>query len=320
MKPLDGVRTLRDPPLMRRVFYAVVVAVVALGSVLGVALPAGATFAGRNGLIVLDTGDRPNVDGGSSQIYTVRPDGSGLTQVTRVGAGHNASNPHWSPDGSRIVYVSDQLGSADVWVMRWDGAGNHRLLSDPGYDHSSPSWSPDGRRLIMSRCSQFLRTCSLATVGADGTGLRTVTRSNWNFFDPVWSPDGRWLAYGSDKGGYDYRLWVAHADGTGAHTIGPARLELGRPAWSPNSQKLLVTGNPVNGQLFSIRRDGTDLHALTPPGASIFGTWSPDDRRIVLLSFTGTAPAIAVATANAHEVTPIVSLPGVTLSDWAVAR
>lgn len=283
------------------------------------ALPAGATFAGRNGLIVFDTADRPNVDGGSSQIFTVRPDGSGLRQVTHVGAGHSASIPHWSPDGRRIAYVSDQLGSADVWVMRWDGAGNRRLLSDPGYDHFSPSWSPDGRRLVMSRCSQFLGTCSLATVRADGTSLRTLVGGNWNFFEPVWSPDGRWLAYGSDKGGYDYRLWVAHADGSGARTIGAARLGLGRPAWSPDSQKLLVTGDQVNGQLFSIRRDGTDRHPLTR-GASIFGTWSPDDRRMVFLSFMGKAPAIAVASANAHGITPIVSLPGVFFSDWAVAR
>lgn len=304
---------------MRRFVSAAIAAGVGFGWVFAGALPASATFPGRNGLIVFDTGDRPDVDGKSSQIYTIRKNGSGLRQVTHVGAGHNASNPHWSPDGRRIAYISDQLGSADVWVMRWDGVGGHRLLSDPGYDHFSPSWSPDGRRLVMSRCSHFLRTCSLATVRADGTGLRTLVRGNWNFFDPVWSPDGRWLAYGSDKGGYDYRLWVARADGSDTRTIGAARLELGRPAWSPDSQKLLVTGDPVDGHLFSIRRDGTNLHALTST-ASLFGAWSPDYKRMVFLSFLGASPAIAVANANGHQITPIVTLPGVGFSDWAVER
>ena len=215
-------------PTYRR--FAAAATAAALGCLLTWAPPAAATFPGRNGLIVFDTQDRPNVDGGSSQIYTIRPDGSAMRELTHLGSGHNAFDPHWSPDGRRIAYVSDGAGSADVWVMKDDGAGNHQLLSDPGYDHFSPSWSPDGRRLVLSRCSQFLRTCALAIVHADGKGLRVVVGGDWNFLQPVWSPDGRWLAYTSDKGGYDSRLWVAHADGTAPQTIAPARLAPDRPA------------------------------------------------------------------------------------------
>lgn len=287
--------------------------------VFGVSTPAGATTPGRNGLIMFDTQDRPGVDGGSSQIYTVKPDGSGLRQLTHLGAGHNAFDPHWSPDGQRIAYVSDIDGSVAVWVMQADGSRNHQLLSDPGYDHFSPSWSPDGRRLVLSRCSQFLRTCTLAVVRSDGTGLRVLVRGNWNFGQPVWSPDGRWLAYTSDKGGFDSRLWVARADGSDPHTIAPARLVADRPAWSPDSQQLTFTGDPVNGRLFAIRRDGTGLRALTR-GGNIFGSWSPDYRRMVLLSFRSGAPALVVATSEARAQTTIVTLPGVAHSDWAVAR
>ncbi len=291
----------------------------ALVCLLTSAPPAGATFPGRNGLIVFDTHDRPSVDGGSSQIYTVRPDGSGLRQLTHLGSGHNAFDPHWSPDGRRIAYISDVAGSADVWVMFSNGTSSHQLLSDPGYDHSSPSWSPDGQRLVLSRCSQFLRTCALAVVRRDGTGLRVIVGGNWNFSEPAWSPDGRWLAYTSDKGGYDSRLWVARADGRAPRTIAPAPLAAGRPAWSPDSRQITFTGDSVNGQLFAIHRDGTGLRAVTQ-GESIFGTWSPDYRRMVLLSFRSGAPALVVATSDARAQTTIVTLPGIQLSDWAVAR
>ena len=75
----------------------------------------------------------------------------------------------------------------------------------------------------------------------------------------------------------------------------------------------------MNGQLFAIHRDGTGLRALTQ-GESIFGSWSPDYRQMVLLSFRSGAPALAVATSDARAQTTIVTLPGVARSDWAVAR
>lgn len=298
---------------------AAVVTAVALGFVIASAAPASATFPGRNGLIVFDTQDRPGVDGGSSQIYTVRPDGFGVRQLTHLGSGHNAFDPHWSSDGQRIAYVSDVAGSAAVWVMQANGTRNHQLLSNPGYDYFSPSWSPDGQRLVLSRCSQFRRTCALVAVRSDGTGLRVLVVGNWNSGQPVWSPDGRWLAYTSDKGGYDSRLWVARADGTGSHPIAPADLVPDRPVWSPDSQQLTFTGDPHDGRLFVIRRGGTGLRALTQ-GATIFGSWSPNYRRMVLLSFRSGAPALVVATADARSQTTIVTLPGVARSDWAVAR
>lgn len=208
---------------------ALVALVVALGCLMVSAPPASATFPGRNGLIVFDTQDRPGIDGGSSQIYTVKPDGSNLRQLTHLGAGHNAFDPHWSPDGHWVAYVSDIAGGPAVWVMRADGTGNHQLVSDPGYDHFSPSWSPDGQRLVFSRCSQFLRTCALAVVRSDGAGLRVLVGGNWNFGQPVWSPDGRWLAYTSDKG--------ASTPGCGS----PARTAMPRTrspplVWSPTGR------------------------------------------------------------------------------------
>lgn len=298
---------------------ATAVTAVILGCLLTSAPPANATFPGGNGLIVFDTSDRPNIDGGSSQIYTIRPDGSGTHQLTHLGPGHNAFDPHWSPDGRRIVYVSDIAGSAAVWVMQSDGAHSRQLFSDPGYDHFSPSWSPDGHRLVLTRCSQFLRTCALAVVRCDGTGLHVIIDGNWNFGQPVWSPDGRWLAYTSDKGGFDARLWVVRTNGDDPHAIAPASLVADRPAWSPDSRQITFTGDPVNGRLFAIHRDGSGLRALTQ-GGSIYGTWSPDQRRLVLLSFSSGQPALAVANSDARAQTTIVSLPGIARSDWAVAR
>src|SRR5207302_2088820 len=60
-----------------------------------------------------------------ASLYTVRTDGSGLIRLT-----HTASydgDPTWSPNGSRIVFVSDRSGGSAVWVMNPDGSDQKKL-------------------------------------------------------------------------------------------------------------------------------------------------------------------------------------------------
>jgi len=72
-------------------------------------------------------------------VFTINPDGSGRRQLTRVAADQTAGSPAWSPDGSRIAYVSNVRGHLELWVMAADGSGQHPLTGDPGFAHSSPA-------------------------------------------------------------------------------------------------------------------------------------------------------------------------------------
>src|SRR2546423_7439220 len=91
--------------------------------------------------------------GSASEIYAMRPDGSGQQQLT-----HNAlldGDPDWSPDGRQIVFVSgvdSEPGAParrrDVYVMLADGSGAHRLFqAAAGGGASHPRWSPDGSQI-----------------------------------------------------------------------------------------------------------------------------------------------------------------------------
>ena len=68
----------------------------------------------------------------------------------------NDTDPQWSPDGTRIAFVSDRTGheydgglNKDVWVISKDGEGLIKI-SDHDFEDNSPRWSPDGERILFA--------------------------------------------------------------------------------------------------------------------------------------------------------------------------
>src|SRR6266545_2765885 len=98
----------------RRTALATALTAVAGLVALVLAGPAHATFPGRNGLIAFYS----STDQGA-QIFTVRPNGRDLRQVTHVSG--DASNVDWSPDGRRIVFNIETPDSAQIAIMNADG-------------------------------------------------------------------------------------------------------------------------------------------------------------------------------------------------------
>jgi tetratricopeptide (TPR) repeat protein len=78
-------------------------------------------------------------------LAIVNADGSGKTALT---PSMNATAPAWSPDGSRIVFMSNAAGNWDLYTVSADGGSPERLTDDQG-DDGLPVWSPDGRRIAF---------------------------------------------------------------------------------------------------------------------------------------------------------------------------
>ena len=76
----------------------------------------------------------------AAYIYVMNADGSGPRRLTRM-AQVNYSLPSWSPDGRKIVFVSERDGNFEVYVMNADGSGQRNLTRHPGHDSA-----PHGRR------------------------------------------------------------------------------------------------------------------------------------------------------------------------------
>src|SRR5918911_906952 len=112
-------------------------------AVAALALPSSAlaTFPGPNGRIAFHSVTAT----GGTQIFTVRPDGRDLRQITHVAG--DAISVDWSPDGRRIAFEIDTDDNATVALMNADGSG---LVTLPGVGlfNGDPSFTPDGQRLV----------------------------------------------------------------------------------------------------------------------------------------------------------------------------
>jgi Tol biopolymer transport system component len=112
------------------------------------------------------------VSTGSSEIWTIHPDGTSLVRVTNVG---HAETPKWSPDGSRLLFVRrypSTSGKTEVWTADASGADARRLLAVPGV--VAADWSPDESKLAMIAEGTSPGTLQLWVGRSDGTGLERV--------------------------------------------------------------------------------------------------------------------------------------------------
>ena len=287
--------------------------------VLGVvaAPAANATFPGSNGRIVFDTAEDP----AGSQIFTIEPDGSGLVQLTHLRRA-TAFMPRWSANGRRIAYVSDASGSDELWTMRADGSRQRQVTDEPGVGHYRPTWAPGGG-IVFSRCDfTAFGTCTISAVRPDGSNMRTIVGGHWHHGQPAVAPDGTWIAFTSDKGGFDSRLWLVRPDGSDLHLVGDlVKLVPDRPDWSPDGSHLTFTGDPRAGKAFTIEPDGSDLTSITPvPVERVFPSYSPDGTQMAVLHDADSPDRTLIRTdTDGNELGPIMSIPGITFADWGVA-
>src|SRR5256885_3557975 len=103
-----------------------------------------AAFPGHNGRIAF----RADI-GAGYQIYTVRPNGEDLRQITHVNG--EAVQPDWSPDGRRIAFEHDTPVCSSVAIINADGSDLVDLLPGPDVCEGAPSFTPDGTRVLFER-------------------------------------------------------------------------------------------------------------------------------------------------------------------------
>jgi TolB protein len=194
--------------------------------------------------------------------------GRGQRKLTQ--AGQNAF-PAWSPDGRKIIFVSDRDGNLELYVMKADGTRQTRLTRNPGVD-GSPTWRPDGHTIACGcrRGGNFdIYLLSVATHWGEET--RRLTQDPGLEADPSWSPNGLDIAFERKLGGAS-EIYVENVD-----SDKPRRLTSGGasadPAWSPDDRSIAFVRY---GDIYVMDPHGGNVRRLTDtPAVDEFPSWLP---------------------------------------------
>ena len=167
-------------------------------------------------------------------VFTAPIENGPTRNLTRSSGAHDKW-ARWSPDGSRIAYVSDATGEDEVYLIAQDGSGAPEQLTTGGQAmRYAPEWSPAGTHLALGDKDGRLYVIDVETKAV----IDVADEARGPLRDYVWSPRGGYLAFSmSDPTGFD-SIYVWSLSDRALHRITGEFFHEWNPAWDPDGDFL----------------------------------------------------------------------------------
>ncbi len=220
--------------------------------------------------------------GGQFRLQIADADGQGA--VTALSSTEPIISPVWSPDGSKLAYVSFEKKKPVIYVHTL-ATGQRQVVANFKGSNSAPAWSPDSRKLaiVLSKDGNS----QIYSVNADGTGVQRLSQSAGIDTEPRFSPDGGSIYFTSDRGGSPqiYRMSAGGGDAQrvtfeGSYNVSP------RPA--PDGKSLaFISRRDGRFQLAVMDLASKQVQILTDSFKDESPSFAPNSRMILIATETG---------------------------------
>ncbi len=213
---------------------------------LGSAAVGGAAVSGENGRIAFD---RFANGSNTGDIYSMKPDGSRLINLTRRSPNNDDEEPAYSPDGNQIAWTRDD----NIWLMNSDGSGKRPLTSNRS--NWGVAFAPSGKKLIWNQIVNF--ESYIKTMKLDGSNKRNLVVDGLH---PTYSPDGDWIAF--DRSNFaSTDIYTVYRNGESELNLTASQATASHPDWSPDGQTIVYQ--------LAVPGSGSDIYKMDPSGGNI---------------------------------------------------
>ncbi|MDP2870421.1 Tol-Pal system beta propeller repeat protein TolB [Methyloversatilis sp.] len=211
-------------------------------------------------------------------------DADGQNPRTALRSSEPIISPAWSPDGTRLAYVSFQAKKPIIYVHSL-ATGAQTVVANFKGSNSAPAWSPDGKRLAVVLTKDG--SSQIYTINPDGSGLSRIAGSSTIDTEPQFSPDGQYLYFTSDRGGSPQIYRVAAAGGTAERVTFEGSYNVS-PRLSPDGKLLAyVSRNGGRFQVTVMDLASRQIQILTDSSRDESPSFAPNSRTILYASEVG---------------------------------
>ena len=204
-------------------------------------------------------------------------------------------SPSWSPDGTRLAYVSFESKKPVVYVHSLTSGQRHVVANFRG-SNSAPSWSPDGKQLAAVLSKEG--GSQIYLINADGSNVRRITQSAGIDTEPFFSADGQFIYFTSDRGGSPqiYRMSAAGGEASRITFDGGYNVS---PRLSVNGKSMaFVSRHDGRFQLAVMDLESRQMQVLTDTQRDESPSFAPNGPMILYATEVGGRGVLAAVSAD----------------------
>ncbi len=222
-------------------------------------------------------------------------DADGANAQTALASREPIISPTWSPDGTKLAYVSFEAKKPVVYVHDLASGRRHVAANFKG-SNSAPAWSPDGKQLAVVLTKDG--SSQLYLLNADGSGVTRIATSAGIDTEPQFSPDGQAIYFTSDRGGSPQIYSIPAAGGDAQRITFEGNYNV-TPRPSPDGKSLAyISRNSGRFQLTLMDLASKQTQILTDSAKDESPSFAPNGRMIIYATEIGGRGVLAAVSSD----------------------